>query len=140
MNAPSSTSANDISLVSTAQSRRPAWRRRLVELERGVMIGFRASGAVMIHFFCGTIGLVAGLLFEPSALEWAALIVCFTASLAFELGYRSVVFLCRSLPEGPNGSRQAECAAAAAATLIMCGSILASLLILGARAYHLWQA
>jgi hypothetical protein len=130
---------SEVAPPSPTASRRPAWRRRLVDLERGLMLGFRASGAVAVHFFCGMIGLIAGLLLGLSAVDWAVLIVCFATSLAFELGHHAVTLLCRSLPPGPNGSRQAECISAAAATLAMCGGIAASLVILGSQAMALWR-
>lgn len=119
--------------------KRPAWRRRLVELERGLAFGFRAGGVVSVHFFCALIGLVAGLVLGLSLIEWAILFVCFVMSLSLELAHQAVRVLCKTPGSSIDSARHAECASAAAATLSLCGGIAISLLVLGSRAYELWN-
>jgi diacylglycerol kinase len=138
MNVPAHSAQNDLPL-SPGQLRRPAWRRRFVDLERGLARGFRASAAITIHFFCGLIGLMAGLVLGLSAWDWAVLLMCFSMSLGSELMHHAVTLLCRSTMHGRDEARHAHSVSAAAATLIMCGSILAALVLLGARALAVWQ-
>ena len=38
-------------------SRRPAWRQRLVQAERGLVKGVRSDSAFFVHFFGGSIAL-----------------------------------------------------------------------------------
>jgi len=139
MNMPAPSIVNDVSPLSPAQLRRPAWRRRLIDLERGLARGFRASAAVTIHFFCALIGLVTGLLLDVAAWDWAVLVLSFVISLGAELMHHAVTLLCRSTMQGRDESRHAQCVSAAAATLIMCGSIVASTILLGTRALALWE-
>ncbi len=58
-------------------------------LERGVMLGFRASSIVAIHFFCGLIGLTAGLVLGLTVIQWMILVLCFVTSLSAELAHQA---------------------------------------------------
>jgi diacylglycerol kinase len=139
MSMPVSTTNECSNPFSARHQRRPAWRRRLVELERGIAFGFRAGGVVSVHFFCGLIGLVAGSGLGLTVSEWGLLLGCFIMSLAFELAHQAVRVLCRTPGSSIDAARRAECASSAAATLSLCGGIVISLLILGERAYEVWQ-
>ena len=118
--------------------RRPAWRERLVMLERGVMLGFRSSSSILIHFFCALIGLTAGLVLGLGVLQWSILVVCFTTSLSAELAHQCVKRICRSTAFCRDDSRCAQQLSAASATLALCGGIAVSLTVLIARAVELW--
>jgi diacylglycerol kinase len=117
-------------------SRRPAWRERLVMLERGVMLGFRTSSSVLIHFFCALIGLTAGLVLGLGAIQWCILIVCFSTTLAAELAHQAIKRLCKSTALGREDARSAQQLSAAAATLALCGAIL--VIVLLSRVAEFW--
>jgi len=119
-------------------SRRPAWRERLVMLERGVMLGFRGSSVVAIHFFCALIGLTAGLLLGLGPIRWCILIVCFSTTLAAELVHQAIKRVCKSAALGRDDARCAQQLSAAAATLALCGAILVAVVVLVARAAEFW--
>ncbi|QDT54308.1 Prokaryotic diacylglycerol kinase [Caulifigura coniformis] len=119
-------------------SRRPAWRERLVMLERGVMLSFRGSSIVAIHFFCALIGSTAGLVLGLGALQWSILVLCFSTTLAAELSHQAVKKLCRSSSLGRADARCAEQLSAAAATLALCGAILVALIVLLSRVAEFW--
>jgi diacylglycerol kinase len=119
-------------------ARRPAWRDRLVMLERGVMLGFRSSSIVAIHFFCALIGLTAGLVIGLGAVQWCILLLCFSTTLAAELAHQAVKSLCRSLALGRDDARNAQQLSAAAATLALCGAILVATTVLVSRVAEFW--
>ncbi len=118
--------------------RRPAWRERLVMLERGVLLGFRNSSIVAIHFFCALIGLTAGLVLGLGVVQWCILVMCFTTTLAAELAHQAVRRLCRSTALGREDARCAQQLSAAGATLALCGAILVALIVLISRGAELW--
>ncbi len=118
--------------------RRPAWRERLVQLERGVMVGFRTSSIVAIHFFCALIGLTAGLVLGLSVLQWGVLFVCFTTSLSAELIHQAVKRMCRTTSLARDDARAAVQLSAAATTLALCGGLLVSMTVLITRGAELW--
>jgi hypothetical protein len=124
---------------SAAQNRRPAWRRRLVDLERGIMAGFRATCLIVVQMFCAVIGLLTGLMLGIALFDWVILIVCFIVALTAELIHQAIAKLSRALALQVDGMRQVECISAAAATLAMCGGIVTSVLLLGSRAVQLWH-
>ncbi|MBX3442410.1 MAG: diacylglycerol kinase [Planctomyces sp.] len=138
MSAPSQITGTDV-LPAASMQRRPAWRRRLVELERGVMCGFRASGVIAVHLFCGVMGLAAGLVFGLPRLEWAILLGCFTVSLGFELTHHAFRLIARSLSLPQTTSRQVDNLTSAAATLVLCGGLSIALWLLGSRGLELWR-
>lgn len=118
--------------------RRPAWRERLVMLERGVMLGFRSSGIVAIHFFCALIGLTTGLVVGLEVIPWCILVLCFSTTLAAELAHQAVKRLCRSTVFGRDDARCAQQLSAAAATLALCGAILVAVIVLVSRVAEFW--
>ena len=119
-------------------SRRPAWRERLVMMERGVMLGFRGSSVVAIHFFCALIGLTAGLVLGLGPIRWCILILCFSTTLAAELAHQAVKRLCKSTSLGREDARSAQQLSAASATLALCGAILVAVIVLLSRVAEFW--
>ena len=136
MTAPAAPRSAEMSAI--ALTRRPAWRERLVMLERGVMLGFRASSIVAIHFFCALIGLISGLVLGLGVIQWSILLLCFSTSLSAELGHQAIKRLCRNSGLRREDARAAEYLSAGATTLALCGGILVSLVILVTRAWALF--
>jgi diacylglycerol kinase len=136
MNVQASTRSAEMSTVNP--NRRPAWRERLVMLERGVMLGFRTSSSVLIHFFCALIGLTAGLVIGLGVIQWCILVLCFSTTLAAELAHQAMKRLCRSTALGRDDARSAQQLSAAAATLALCGAILVAVIVLVSRAAEFW--
>ena len=136
MSVHASTRSAEMSTVNL--SRRPAWRERLVMLERGVMLGFRTSSSVLIHFFCALIGLTAGLVLGLGVIQWCILVVCFSTTLAAELAHQAVKRLCKSTSLGRDDARSAQQLSAAAATLALCGAILVTVTVLVSRVAEFW--
>jgi diacylglycerol kinase len=136
MSVHASTRSAEMSTVNP--TRRPAWRERLVMLERGVMLGFRTSSSVLIHFFCALIGLTAGLVIGLGTIQWCILIVCFSTTLAAELAHQAMKRLCRSTALGRDDARSAQQLSAASATLALCGAILVAVIVLVSRAAEFW--
>jgi hypothetical protein len=119
--------------------RRPPWRQRLVDLERGLTLGLRSSVVYFVHLFVATAGLAAAVVLEASARDWALLVFCFSVTVAAELFHHAVVRLGQSLPAGdPVVLRQAERLSAAATTLVMVGGLATAAIVLLHRVKLMW--
>lgn len=65
--------------------RRPPWRQRLVEAERGITYGFRGDSVFFVHFFLGSLIVATAFVLEISMNEWATIIVALTMVLSAEM-------------------------------------------------------
>lgn len=70
---------------SPCRKRRPAWRQRLVDAERGLSQGFRLDSTFYGHFFTGSIVLATAGVLGLSLLEWVAVILSLTLVLSAEM-------------------------------------------------------
>jgi len=78
-------------LVKPARARRrPAWRQRLIEVERGFATGLRGDGAFFVHFFSASIVISAAFLLGISLVEWMILVLSLTFVLSAEM-FRQVL-------------------------------------------------
>ena len=67
------------------QSRRAAWRQRLVEAESGIKQGFRSDSTLFVHFFLASVILTVGLVLGISLLEWTIVVLSVTLVLSAEM-------------------------------------------------------
>lgn len=65
--------------------RRPPWRQKLVEAERGVVLGFRRDSALFVDFFLSVVSITAGIVLGLSVVEWAILALALTMVFVAEL-------------------------------------------------------
>ena len=65
--------------------RRPAWRRRLIDTERGFITGLRSDSTLFIHLFGITITLVAGFVLGLSLTQWTAVVLALTVVFTTEM-------------------------------------------------------
>lgn len=68
-----------------AGKKRPAWRQRLVDTERGFTAGFRSDSTFFVHFFIGTVILVTASVLGLQTLQWSMLILSLTVVLSAEM-------------------------------------------------------
>ena len=65
--------------------RRAAWRQRLVDAERGLVLGFRRDGVLAGHLFVVTLAVAAGAVLGLPATAWAVLAVALGTAMGAEL-------------------------------------------------------
>lgn len=97
---------------SERRPRRPAWRQRLVEAERGFSHSFRADSALYLHIFVDTLLLATcGVLGLP-ATHWAIVIVGLTAMISAELFAQALHAIAAQLSDSIRKQVVSLCAAA----------------------------
>lgn len=69
----------------TAGKRRPAWRQRLIDVERGMTLGFRGDSSFFVHFFITTVVILTAFVLGLSLMQWVALILALTMVLTAEM-------------------------------------------------------
>jgi len=67
------------------KKKRAEWRQTLVDAERGMTYGVRRDSTFFVHFFIGSIVLMAALVLGISYLEWGILVLAMTVVLTAEM-------------------------------------------------------
>ena len=115
---------------------RPAWRRWLIDVERGLTLGVRGDSIFFVYFFLTSATIAASLVLGISLLQWTVVILALTVVLSAEMFNQSVKSLF-AFP-GPARSMTRVKAAlrigSAAVFVAIVGSILTIGLILGKAA------
>ncbi len=65
--------------------RRPAWRQRLVDAERGVTYGVRGDSTFAIHFFAGSVVVATGFVLGVPLRQWTTIVLALTIVLSAEM-------------------------------------------------------
>ncbi|MGE3313490.1 MAG: diacylglycerol kinase family protein [Planctomycetaceae bacterium] len=70
---------------SVSSRRRPVWRQRLVEIERGFSLSLRGDGALFVHFFSASVVIAAGFTLGVSLVEWSVIVTSLTLVFSAEM-------------------------------------------------------
>ncbi|MFM8582773.1 MAG: diacylglycerol kinase, partial [Planctomycetaceae bacterium] len=73
--------------------RRPAWRQRLIQAERGLAWGLRADSVFFVHFFGIALVISAGLAFGLALWQWVAIVLALTVVLSAEMFQQALKLL-----------------------------------------------
>ena len=123
-----------------AERRRPLWRRRLVDAERGLTEGFRGDSTFFVYFFGGTVMLAAGWVLRISLVQRCFMVLSLSTVIGAELFHRALMQTLESLPDSSRPPaptvRKLRRISAAGVTMITLGTLLAIGLIIGHR---LWE-
>ena len=111
--------------------RRAAWRQRLVDAERGLVLGFRRDGVLAGHVFVLTLSVVAGLTFDLSAVRWAVLGLALATAMGAELFGQVLAALAAAIVRAGGGAEERPGELAAAVRL---GSAAVAISAAGATA------
>ena len=124
------TTATDLDLSS--RPARPAWRQRLVDVERGLMQGVRADSAFFVYFFLSSATIAASIVLGLSLVQWTIVILSLALVLTAEMFNQSLQSLAASLgrPSDPP-VRDASRMGTAAVFVAIAGSVIAIGLTLG---------
>jgi diacylglycerol kinase len=114
--------------------RRPAWRQKLVQVERGLVGGVRTDSAFFVHFFGICIVIVAGLVLGIGWLQWIGITGCLTSVLTAQMFNQALKALARSNNQQTNPDVQRALAIGTAAVLVACtGSTIVLALVFWQR-------
>jgi diacylglycerol kinase len=111
---------------------RPAWRQRLVDVERGMMLGVQADSIFFVYFFLTSLTLVASVVLGISLLQWTIVILSLTLVLCAEMFNQALKSLFRGLENSGGGAPVACLRMAKAAVFVaIAGSVIVIGLTLG---------
>ena len=119
--------------------KRPAWRQRLIQAERGLAWGLRADSVFYVHFFGISIVLSAAVAFGIELWQWVAITLALTVVLSAEMFQQALKLLLHTgdQPAPPNVARALSIGTAA--VLVACiGSCLVLTMIFVSRGIELF--
>lgn len=116
--------------------RRPAWRQRLVEAERGFSHSLRADSALYLHLFVDSLLLATCFVLGLSATHWIVVTLAITVMLSAEMFSQGLLLIAAQLAD--RIGRQVIAMAAAAKLLAIFGSTSAVGMVLWLRLRELF--
>lgn len=116
--------------------RRPAWRQRLVEAERGFSHSLRADSALYLHLFVDSLLLATCFVLGLSATHWIVVTLAISVMLSAEMFSQGLQLIAAQLAE--RIGRQVVAMAAAAKLLAIFGSTSAVGMVLWLRLRELF--
>jgi diacylglycerol kinase len=139
---PESAAAEPVALEQAvaAPSDRPAWRRWLIDVERGLTHGVRGDSIFFVYFFLTSATIAASLVLRIALFQWTVVILALTVVLSAEMFNQSVKSLFRSLGRPADESAKAALRLGSAAVFVtIVGSIVTIGLILGKAAWEMFR-
>lgn len=125
------------SLSHSAQ--RPAWRRRLVEIERGLSQSFRGESTLCGYCFVASVVVTMGIVLDISVIEWAMVILALSVSASSEMFQMVLQSLGSDLGNRLSRSTQKALRIGNAAVVVTrLGALLAIVLVYGAVIRRIW--
>ena len=103
---------------STQPRRRPAWRQRLVQAERGLVGGVRSDSAFFVHFFGISIVVAAALVLGVGPMQWIGIAACLTIVLTAEMFNQALKALAHATAEPAAPGVQRALAIGSAAVIV----------------------
>jgi diacylglycerol kinase len=120
--------------------RRPAWRQRLVQAERGLVRGVRSDSAFFVHFFGIVIVIAAALVLGIGWMQWVAIAGCLTLVLTAEMFNQALKTLAQASERELSAGAQRALAIGTAAVLVACiGSTVVLALVFWQRFEQLFK-
>ncbi len=105
--------------------RRSAWRQRLVDVERGITLGFRGDSSFFVHFFITTVVITTAFVLGLGLLQWVALILALTMVLMAEMFQQVLKTILSSLGHHlADTARRAEHIGTAAVFVTFLGAVV----------------
>jgi diacylglycerol kinase len=119
---------------------RPAWRRWLIDVERGLMHGVRGDSIFFVYFFLSSLTIAASLVLRISLLQWTIVILALTVVLSAEMFNQSVKSLFAALGRpADDQTRTALRIGSAAVFVTIAGSVITIGLTLGKAALEMFR-
>ncbi|MEX0704310.1 MAG: diacylglycerol kinase family protein [Planctomycetales bacterium] len=130
MNQPAAPSSCPAPELVRDRRKRPAWRQRLVDAERGMTLGLRSDSTFFVHFFAIAVVVAGGTVLGLSLVEWVLIVLAITLVLAAEMFKQVLNAVLRSV--GHHFAREAAQSlriATAAVFVTIGGALLAVTLV-----------
>lgn len=119
------------------EAKRPAWRARLVDAERGFKISLRTDSTLIVHLSIGVVILSTAVVLGISLIEWTILILSLTTVLAAEISQHILKTVWERLGHHFEKSLEKTLRLSTAAVfVVITGAILNITLLFG---QHLWK-
>lgn len=114
--------------------RRPAWRQRLIQAERGLVGGIRGDAAFFVHFFGISAVVAAGIILGLGWMHWVGIVGCLTVVLTAEMFSQALKALAQPDDQPLTAAAQRAVAMGTAAVLVACtGSTIMLMLVFWQR-------
>ncbi len=118
----------------TPEPRRAPWRQRLVDVERGLALGFRGDSSFFVYGFVSTACVAAGFILKIGLVGWAILALAVAVVVSVEMLNQMLKTVVDALPgPDPRLVRKAKRLGTAATFVAIAGAGTTVLLILGRR-------
>ncbi|MBL4884451.1 MAG: diacylglycerol kinase [Planctomycetaceae bacterium] len=118
---------------------RSPWRQRLAETERGFTACFRANSLMFFYFFTTCVSISIATVLGLDGLQWAVLCLAITIALCSEILHFSVHNIIeQSEMPLPQSIKRILMMATSAFTLLLAGSMLTIVILLGSRCAELY--
>lgn len=112
--------------------KRPAWRQRLVDAERGMTLGVRGDSTFFVYFFTTSVTIAGGFVLGLSLIEWVLVVLAITLVLSAEMFKQVLNAVWRNVGHHfQHEAHQALRIATAAVFVTIGGTLLALALIFG---------
>ena len=126
--------------AATLRSNRPAWRRWLIDVERGLMHGVRGDSIFFVYFFLTSATIAASVVLGIALLQWTIVILALTVVLSAEMFNQSVKSLFAALGRPADEKVKAALRIGSAAVFVaIVGSVVTIGLILGKAALQMFR-
>lgn len=126
-------------MATSRSQKRSAWRRWLIEIERGMSQSFRGESALFGHCFLAAIILITGLVLKIGVAHWAIVLLSLSVAASaemFQMVLRSIwTDLEAQLSKDTRKSLQIGCAAVVVTRL---GAVSAVLVIYANAVVEIW--
>ena len=120
-------------------ARRPVWRQRLVDAERGISHSLRSDSTFFVYFFVSCIVVTTGAILGISLTEWTIIVLALTVVASAEIFNLVLRDICRNLgnplDSGPGKSMRI---ATAGVYVTILGACVTIALIFGQRLTAIW--
>lgn len=113
---------------------RPAWRRWLIDVERGLSQSFRGESTLFGYCFVATVVLTMGVVLGMSVMQWAVIALALSVAASAEMFQMVLRAIWRDLDSGlSKETRKALQIGSAAVVVTRTGAMAAVVLIYGAK-------
>jgi len=124
----------------SATAPRPAWRRWLIDVERGLMHGVRGDSIFFVYFFLSSVTIAASVVLGISLLQWTIVILALTVVLSAEMFNQSVKSLFAALGRPVDESTRTALRIGSAAIFVtIAGSVITIGLTLGKAGLEMFR-
>lgn len=98
--------------------KRPEWRQRLVQAERGLVRGVRADSVFSVHFFGICVVVAGAMVLGIGWAEWIGITACLTLVLTAEMFNQAVKALAHDETRPPTAAAQRAVSISTAAVMV----------------------